>query len=52
MRLRHRRLGAIEAVAHQLTEEWEADLAGEFDVAFALVIDDVEMIAADRKSVV
>jgi hypothetical protein len=46
VRLRHRFLGAVEAVENQFAEETEANLAADVEVSFALIVDDVDVVAS------
>jgi hypothetical protein len=43
--LRHRVLGAVEAVEDQLAEEGVADPAVDRDVALGLLVDEVHVVA-------
>jgi hypothetical protein len=44
--LRHRVLGAVEAIEHELAEKGEADGAGDVEVAGAFAVDDEDVVAA------
>ena len=45
MFLGHGVFRAVEAIEDELAEEWESDLAMEFDVLLSVAVDEVEVVA-------